>query len=179
MASVPPLVSGAAQAPKSGDFWISVPVDIRVPRCLVYTIQQQGHQPVLHVNIPTVLLERQIDGMPGHVIALRLHKITMIISVGGKRWLKFNVVEHHCRDRRRWSHGYPAWRRKTWSSRELKSLSENLFYLTGTMNKFKRLMLAVILLLSPFKYWEVCDKDNNMKILSCNNENLLLHHKKY
>ena len=82
MASVPPLVSGAAQAPKSGDFWISVPVDIRVPRCLVYTIQQQGHQPVLHVNIPTVLLERQIDGMPGHVIALRLHKITMIISVG-------------------------------------------------------------------------------------------------
>ena len=78
-------VSDATEAPESGDFWISVPVDIRVPRRLVYNIQQQGYQPVLHINIPTVLLERQINGMPGHVIALRLHKITMIISVGGKR----------------------------------------------------------------------------------------------
>ena len=60
-----------------------------------------------------------------------------------------------------------------------KSLSENLLHLTGTMNKFKRLMLAIIILLSPFKYWEVFDKDNDIKLLSCDNKNLLLHHKKY
>ena len=75
-------VSDATEAPESGDFWISVPVDIRVPRRLVYSIQQQGHQPVLHVNIPTVLLERQFNGMPGHVIALKLREITTTISVG-------------------------------------------------------------------------------------------------
>ena len=82
MASLLPEVSDAAEAPESGDFWISVPVDIRVPRRLVYNIQQQGYQPVLHINIPTVLLERQNNRMPGHVIALKLREITTTISVG-------------------------------------------------------------------------------------------------
>ena len=39
-------------------------------------------------------------------------------------------------------------------------------------------MLAIIIVLSPFKYWEVFDKDNDIKLLSCDNKNLLLHRKK-